>query len=248
MRRISGYSFRITLYLCLVPLAVAGQDTIDFPLRLGVGAALYSPVSAMAGLYPRGIEINGFYDLNERFSIAVDGGFSSFRHENYNYLYENNGVYFRMGADYNLLNPLLAQGRYYAGISARYGISLFSHNVPSIEYQNYWGSYLTSGESSFHAAHFLEATPGLRAEIFSNFFIGWGVNLRMLVFSGTGKHMRAVDIPGFGNGSKPVSAGVNYYLSIRIPYRKKRVIYTKPVRESEEVETGTERQTLGTIR
>jgi hypothetical protein len=245
MRRISGYSFKIALYLCIIPLGVNGQDTIDFPLRLGAGAALFSPVSAAAGLYPMGVEINGFYDLNERFSVAVDGGFSSFMHENYNYRYENDGFYFRMGTDYNLLNPLLARGSYYAGISLRYGLSLFSQKVPSLEYENYWGSYQTSDERSFHAAHFLEASPGIRAEIFNNFFIGWAVNIRMLVFSGTGKHMRAVDIPGFGNGSKPFSSGFNYYLSIRIPYRTKRVIYIKPVRETDDEEMEPDRQTTG---
>ncbi|MFO7573930.1 MAG: DUF6048 family protein [Bacteroidales bacterium] len=248
MKRISVFSFKMALCLWLIPVAVAGQDTIDFPLRLGVGAALYSPVSAAAGLYPRGVEINGFYDLNERFSLAVDGGFTSFMYENYNYRYENDGVYFRMGADYNLLNPLLARGRYYAGISLKYGITLFSHKAPSIGYENYWGSYVTSGESSFQTAHFLEASPGIRAEIFKNFFIGWSVNLRLLAFSGTGKHMRAVDVPGFGNGSKPISGGFNYYLSIRIPYRTKRVIYIKPVRETEEDETDPDRQNIGSIR
>lgn len=225
-----------------ISLFASGQDTIDFPLRLGVGAALYSPVSAFAGLYPRGVEINGFYDINERFTIAADGGFSSFIQENYNYRYENDGFYLRMGTDYNLLNPLLAQGRYYAGISVRYGLSIFSHKVPSIEYNNYWGNYLTSADRTFHAAHFLEASPGIRAEIFNNFFIGWAVNLRLLVFSGTGRDMRAVDIPGFGNGSKPVSGGFNYYISIRIPYRSKRVTYVKPVRDTEEDENDLTRQ------
>jgi hypothetical protein len=242
MRRISGYSFKIALYLWLIPLAVAGQDTINFPLRLGAGVALYSPVSAVAGLYPRGVEINGIYDLNERFSVAIDGGFSSFMYENYNYRYENDGVYFRMGTDYNLLNPLLARGKYYAGISLRYGLSLFSQKVPSIEYDNYWGNFMTSGESSFQTAHFLEVSPGIRAEIFNNIFIGWAVNMRILAFSGTGKHLRAVDIPGFGNGSKPVSGGFNYYISIRIPYRTKRVIYIKPVRETDDEETEPDRQ------
>ncbi len=245
MKRISGYSFKVALCLWLISLTAAGQDTIDVPLRLGAGAALYSPVAAVAGLYPRGAEINGFYDFNERITLAADGGFSSFIHENYNYRYENDGFYLRMGADYNLLNPLLARGRYYAGISLRYGLSLFSQKVPSIEYENYWGDYLTSGESSFHAAHFLEASPGIRAEIFNNFFIGWSVNVRLLVFSGTGKHLRAVDIPGFGNGSKPFSSGFNYYLSVRIPYRTKRVIYIKPVRETEGEETNPDRQTSG---
>jgi hypothetical protein len=230
MRKISGYSLRISFLLFFVQGIALGQDTVDFPLRFGIGTALFSPVSALAGKYPGGVEVNGAFDLSERLSIALDGGFSRFRHEVYNYTYENHGAYFRGGADYNMLTPVQAAGRYYAGISLRYGLSFFSHESPSIEYDNYWGEYHTQKGNSFHVAHFLEVSPGVRAELFRNFFIGWSVNARLLIWSGTGKDLRAVDIPGFGNGSRPFAAGFNYYLSLRFPYRSKRVIYIKPDR------------------
>jgi len=239
------------LLLMLQPLVNASaQDTVNFPLRLGAGAALFSPVSALAGRYPGGFEASGFYDMSERITLVADGGFSSFVQENHNYGYENNGIYFRAGADYNLLNPVQAAGRYYAGISLKYGLSLFSHSNQFIEYDSFWGTYTTSKQSSFHGAHFLEVSPGVRAELFRNFFIGWGVNIRFLVYGGTGEDMRAIDIPGFGNGSKPLSSGINYFISYRIPYRHKRVIYIKPVRETEEGDSGTTRPpgTTGTIR
>lgn len=220
--------------MMLLPVISSGQDTISFPLRLGLGAALYSPVSALAGVYPRGFEINGIYDINERIAVAVDGGYSRFVHESYNYRYENNGLYMRMGIDYNLLNPVLAEGRYFAGGSVRYGLSGFTHTSPSIEYDSYWGTHTTSTESSFQMAHFLDVSPGIRAGLFKNVFIGWSVNMRVLLSSGAGKDLRAVEIPGFGNGSKRFSAGLNYYISVRIPYRTKTVIWIKPVREDPE--------------
>lgn len=249
MKRTSGYSFRLGLALALVPfLQAAGQDTIDFPLRFGAGAGLFSPVSSLAGKYPRGFEAGAFYDLSERISLAAEGGYSRFVHENYNYRYENNGIYFRLGADYNLLNPVQASGKYYAGIGARYGLALFSHSSPFIDFSNFWGAYSTSAGSTFHASHFIEFTPGVRAELFRNLFIGWGVNLRLLVFGGTGKDMRAVDIPGFGNGSKPLAAGINYYISYRIPYRQKRVIYIKPERDTGDDDTVEGRPPGTTVR
>jgi hypothetical protein len=240
MRRISEYIFSISVAILITHGSLKGQDTINFPLRVGAGIALHAPVSAISGLYPQGIEVNGFYDLNERISIAIDGGYSRFKNKNFNYLYKNSGFYMRAGIDYNLLNPILAGGRYFAGLSMRYGLSLFSHETPTIDYNNYWGSYGTSEANSFNSAHFLEVSPGVRAELFSNFFIGWSVNVRVLLWSGTGDHQRAIDVPGFGNGSKSFSTGINYYISIRIPYKSKRVIYLKPVRDvDDEQVTGT---------
>jgi hypothetical protein len=234
MTKISGYSFSLVLFMILLPAVSSGQDTISFPLRFGLGAALYSPVSALAGIYPRGLELNGIYDIDERLSVALDGGYSRFVHDNYNYRYENNGLYMRLGVDYNLLNPVLAEGRYFAGGSLRYGLSGFTHTTPVMEYDSYWGNYTSSAVSSFQMAHFLDVSPGIRAELFKNVFIGWSVNMRVLIWSGAGKDLRAVEIPGFGNGSKKFSAGLNYYLSLRIPYRTKTVIWIKPVREDPE--------------
>lgn len=220
--------------LLLLPALLKGQDTVNVALRFGGGIALAMPVAAAAGVYPQGIEVNGYYDLNERITIAADGGVSRFLFENYNYKYENNGVYFRAGVDYNLLNPVLAAGRYFAGASLKYGLSFFSHQTPEIDYGSYWGEYSTTAPKSSHTGHFLEVSPGVRSELFSNLFIGWSVNVRVLLGTGAGDHLRAVDIPGFGNGSRAVSSGFNYYISYRIPYRNKRVIYTKPERDIEE--------------
>jgi hypothetical protein len=236
MKRISGYSFSIAVAVLLFPAVVAGQDTISFPLRFGVGTALHLPLSRLAGVYPQGAEINGFYDINERIALAADGGFSRFLHEEYNYRYENNGFYFRAGIDYNLLNPVQAAGRYFAGLSLRYGISFYNHLLPEINYRNYWGDYSTAAPGESNTGHFLEVSPGIRAEIFSNVFIGWSVNMRFLLWSSAGSDLRAVDIPGFGNGSKVVSRGINYFISFRIPYRTKQVIYIKPERDTEEPE------------
>jgi hypothetical protein len=239
MMRISGYSFSIAVSLLMIPVLSSGQDTVNFPLRFGIGAALYSPVAALADLYPRGVEINGYYDFNEKITFAAEGGYSRFTHNIYNYAYENSGAYLRAGIDYNLLNPVLAAGKYYTGVSLRYGFSLYNHTTPEMEYTGYWGVFNSSAPRETNTGHFLEISPGVRAELFKNVFIGWAVNIRLLLWSSTGDNLRAVDIPGFGNGSRAVSSGFNYYISIRIPYKTKQVIYTKPQRDAEETGTGT---------
>lgn len=235
--RISGFSFKsLAFAMLLLPAISYGQDTIAFPMRFGVGVSAFLPISSLTGYYPQGFEINGYYDINERFTISADGGYSTFNTENYNYVFSNSGVFFRIGTDYNMLNPVRAAGRYFAGGSVKYGLSVYDFQSQVIDYMNYWGNYTTAAAPLRKAAHYLEFSPTMTAELFKNVFVGWSIDLRVLLWSGTGEHLRAIDIPGYGNGSKPVSAGMNYYLSIRIPYKTKQVIYLKKERTVDTVD------------
>jgi hypothetical protein len=94
--------------------------------------------------------------------------------------------------------------------------------------------------------HFLEVAPGFRTELFRNLSIGWSVRLRLLLSGGGGKDLRPICFPGFGNSSKTVNAGINYYIVWSIPIKTKRII-TKPEVEEEETEEpeGTEMQNQG---
>ncbi len=83
----------------------------------------------------------------------------------------------------------------------------------------------------------VEFSPGFRAELFNNFSIGWSVSLRRLIYSGTVKDLKSIYIPGFGDGSKPGSFGINYFISVNIPYRKIKVEIKKEKPEEPE-ETG----------
>jgi hypothetical protein len=57
--------------------------------------------------------------------------------------------------------------------------------------------------------------------------MGWNISMRMMLYSGTGKDLKPIYLPGFGNAQKNISAGVNYYLVWSIPYKKIRVILKK---------------------
>ena len=81
-------------------------------------------------------------------------------------------------------------------------------------------------------AHFIEVSPGVRAEIFNNISVGWTVSIRMLLYSGSDKDLKPINIPGFGNGEKLVSTGINYFITWNIPYKKRRVII--PVEKPED--------------
>jgi hypothetical protein len=66
----------------------------------------------------------------------------------------------------------------------------------------------------------------------------------MLLYTGTGKDFRPVYFPGFGNGTKTFSAGLNYYIIWNIPYKKINAILKKEVKE--ETDDNADTNTNGT--
>lgn len=197
----------------------SGQDTIQFPLTMKIGADISGPASYFADKNTLAVE--GFFSIDRDTSKAfvVEAGYLDFRYSQYNYDFRSQGGFLKLGVDFNLLSPMVSKGKYYAGVGLRYGLGIFSYEVPYYEHENYWGTFSDQIPASTHMAHFLEVSPGIRSEIFKNISIGWAVRLRLLVYSGTGKDLKAIYIPGFGNGSLSFSPGFSYFLILNIPFR-----------------------------
>jgi hypothetical protein len=220
MKRISAYFISILLFTGIY--SVSGQDSIPFPKKIKIGADLYGPAMYFSNKNNLGIE--GFFslDLDTSKAAVFEAGYLNFKYSQYNYDYLSHGVFFRFGIDFNTLKPEISQGKHYVGIGLRYGLSIFRSEVPFLKHENYWGSVTASIPPSTHMAHFIEVSPGLRTELFKNFSIGWSIRLRLLIYSGTGKDLKAVYIPGYGNGVRSTGAGLNYYIVWSIPYEVKK--------------------------
>lgn len=228
MRRTSGYTISLFLGILLSILQVKSQDTISFPLKIRVGLEVLGPAVYIAD---KDILVTeGFLsaDLDEVKSVVFAAGYADYTYSQYNYVYTTNGIFARAGIDLNLMKPKKnSQGRYWGGLGLRYGISHFTYEIPSLQQENYWGTALTSVSKSTSWAHFLEATPGIRAEVLRNFSLGWSVNLRLLLYSGTGSDMKPIYLPGFGNADKRFNISMSYYMVWSIPFKKIRVIIKK---------------------
>ena len=215
---------------------VYAQDTIPIPLKIKIGLEVSGPAIYLSDKNTFNTEGYISADLNEKFSAVIGAGYLSYKYSQYNYEYLNKGFFLRSGVDYNLLAPEKSQGKYWAGIGLRYGISLFNSEVPLFSQDNYWGTSLSAIAPKTNWGHFIEASPGFRAEVLKNFSLGWTISLRMLLYSGTGKDLRPICFPGFGNGVKPFSAGLNYFIVWNIPYKVIKVILKKEVPEETEEE------------
>ena len=217
MKRISAYF--ISALLFILSTGAKAQDTINYPLKIKLGIDLVGPVAYFADKNTLAFEGFLSYDRDTSKSYVLEAGYLNFRYSQYNYEYHSSGIFLKAGVDFNLLSPFTGRGNYYAGIGIRYGLSIFSSEVPSLEYENYWGTVSESIPMSDRSAHFLEVSPGLKTELFRNFYIGWTVRLRLLVYSSSNKDVKSIYIPGFGNGSRSFSPGLSYHIIWSFPYK-----------------------------
>lgn len=240
MRRISAYIISPLLILISYATKIQAQDTIPIPLKIKIGLEVSGP--AIYFTNKNILNTEGYFsiDLNERISPVIGAGYLNYKYSQYNYEYLNKGYFVRAGADINLLKPEKSLGKYWVGLGLRYGISRFSSEVPSYTFRNVWDTVTSSIPTRTNWGHFIEASPGVRAEVFKNFSIGWSISLRMLLYTGAGKDLRPIYFPGFGAGSKRFSSGLSYFLVWNIPYKKITVITKKqtPAETDDTVETG----------
>ncbi len=229
MRRTCGYIISLVAVILVTVLQVKGQDTLFIPLKINVGLEVTGPVTYLVEKKTFSAEGYISADLNEKFAAFLGGGYLNYEYSQYNYDYMNKGMFLKIGTDINILKPKKSIGKYWGGLGLRYGLSRFTWEVPTFSQTNYWGKSASSIPSAVNWGHFLEVSPGMRAEMFRNLSVGWSFSLRILLYSGAGKNLRPIYFPGFGNAGKTVSTGLNYFIIWNIPYKKIRVIIKKEV-------------------
>lgn len=234
MLRIFVYTISLVLFLICSLVKVNAQDTIPIPLKIKIGLEVSGPVIYYTNRNVLSEEGFISLDIDEKRSVILAGGYLNYKYSQFNYTYLNKGSFIRLGMDFNLLKPDKSQGKYWAGIGLRYGLSRFTSQVPIYQKTDYWGTTLSSIASKVNWGHFIEIVPGVRTEIFNHLSIGWSVSLRMLLYTGTGKNLRPVNFPGFGDGTKTITTGMNYFIVWNIPYKKIKVILKKEVKEEPE--------------
>jgi hypothetical protein len=250
MRRIFVFFISLPFFLIINLYQVYAQDTILFPLKIKVGLEASGPV--IYAINKKNLIAEGFIsaDISEKYSAVLNAGYADYKYSQYNYEYLTNGIFVRAGTDINLLEPKKSMGKYWVGTGLRLGVSHFSSEVPIFAEDTYYGIVKSSVPVRKDWVSFFEFSPGVRAEVFNNFSIGWTVSVRMLLYSTTNKDLRPIYVPGFGNSSKILSAGMSYFISWNIPYKKIRVITRKEVPEETEetenpVNTGNRQQATG---
>ncbi|UUC47405.1 DUF6048 family protein [Flavobacterium cerinum] len=209
-------------------LNLAAQDSIPKKTErygIRVGADLSRLARSFYEKDYRGFEIVGDYRLSKKIFIAGEIGNEDLTENEAQLSFTTKGSYFKAGFDFNAYeNWLDMENMIYAGM--RYGVSSFSQQLNSYAIYNtnpYFGQDILTPNQKFDGltAHWVEFVAGVKAELFSNLFLGFSVRMNYLVSNKKPEGFDNLYIPGFNRTYEGnFGVGFNYSLSYFIPLYK----------------------------
>ncbi|MDK2770832.1 MAG: DUF6048 family protein [Flavobacterium sp.] len=207
------------------------QDTtkVVYPQRYGlrVGIDLHRLSKSFYDADYKGLEVVGDYRLTRKFYIAGELGNENKTVDDDRFNFTTKGTYFKVGFDYNAYeNWLDMENMLYAGM--RVGVSSFSQTLNQYtiyDPTNYYGENTINSGEKFNGlnASWIEIIGGVKAELFSNLYLGFSVRLNYLLSEKEPNNFANLYIPGFNRTYEgKFGAGFNYTLSYFIPIYKKK--------------------------
>jgi hypothetical protein len=157
-------------------------------------------------------------NLNNKYFGLIEGGYSKIDLTKNNYHYLSEGTFIKLGFEYNMLKK---QPTDFLGIAIKIGKSDFSQQAKNVLIEtSQWGTYETNIAPTDYSMYWLEASLGIKGEIFNNVYLGWSALVKARISGGEDRNLQPYDIPGFGNGSKSINLGINYYIYYQIPFNR----------------------------
>lgn len=219
------------LFLCFFSISVIAQDpepkkakvdTIKnkfLPTGLRVGTDVIALIRSQDPSF-NGWELNFDTDFS-KYYFTVDYGYWATNQNLDNGRYQNEGYYFRLGTDINLLLKDPDKNMCFFGF--RYGISTFNDNL-TYQYQpnNSFPLYTNTLSNGSVKGTWLEITTGLRVKIWKFFWMGYTARLKFAPSVENGENLISYDMPGYGTISQTPYWGFNYQLFWRFGWRKPR--------------------------
>lgn len=184
-------------------------------IRLGtdIAALIKSKVSNNFS----GWEVNGDIDFY-RYYLALDYGAWGRTYSNDSIDYNNDGSYWRVGADVNFLTKDPERNMFFIGM--RYGRSSFSENLTIRSFDRVWGHFVNEYENESVKSRWFELTTGVRVKIWKMIWMGYTARMKFGLKNKGDSEMLPHDVPGYGRTDKETYWGFNYQVFIRIPVRK----------------------------
>lgn len=197
-----------------------------FGIRIGIDASKLVRTS-LDNEYT-GLELVADYRLSRKYFIAGEIG-----NEQKEFITDflditTKGSYFKVGIDYNMHDNLFPlDNMIYSGF--RIGASSFSQTLNKGTYyttNQYWqtqGNLTNLSEYKNLTALWAELQMGIKAEVLTNLYVGFNVQLKYLFSQDTPDNFTNVFIPGFNKvfEDSNIGVGYGYTISYRIPLYKK---------------------------
>lgn len=207
------------------------NDTIVYKQKYGLrlGGDLGRIIRSVVDKDYTGFEINGDYRLSKDLYLAGEIGTEE-RTIATDFLdVTATGSYFKVGADLNsYTNWLDMQNMIYFG--GRVGVSTFSQTLnqitiydPNRDFFNAPFSQTPDQEFDGLSAIWAELIVGIKAELFTNLYMGLNMQLKSLITQDQPVGFENLYIPGFNRtyDSGSIGLGFGYTLSYLIPIYKK---------------------------
>jgi hypothetical protein len=187
------------------------------PTGIRFGTDLLSIVKSNTDETFDGWEVNADVDFY-RYYLAVDYGYWARDYLAESGTYNNDGTYWRIGADVNFLTKDPDKSMFFLGF--RYGRARFSEKLVVARTDELWGSLDATYINSNTPAGWLELTTGLRVKLWKFIWLGYTARLKFALTTNDNLTMEPHDVPGFGRTNKDYYWGFNYQLFFRLPVRK----------------------------
>ncbi|HYH56491.1 MAG TPA: DUF6048 family protein [Anseongella sp.] len=193
-------------------------DTIPWERSgLRVGIDLLKPILSFMNDQPQGAEFSLDYEIKKNYFAVVEGGWQQMELDEVRYNYATDGIFGRLGVDYNFMKRMRPRSSEMAYVGFRYGFSSFNLQADSVLLsEGYWGDLLTNVPRTSLQAHWAELLLGVKAEILDNFFLGWTIRAAFLAGGGiTKRDVVPVRVPGYGRTEKKPVFGFTYSIFYR---------------------------------
>lgn len=245
-RRILKLSYSLLLYL-LVQVAFAQKveekDSVTvndrkpdslkvkfYPRSFRVGTDLISIIKSQTQTNFSGWELNGDVDCGKIYLTVDIGNWGRTYdlpspvpvpfHPLKSGSYANQGTYWRLGADINLLKKDPDRNMFFIGL--RYGHSTFNEFTTIMMIDQYFGSIQKQVTNTAVTAGWGELTAGLRVKIWKEFWMGYTARMKFAPSVKGDNEVQSYDIPGYGQNAKGFYWGFNYQIFWRVPFVKQK--------------------------
>ena len=213
----------ILILMLLMNSSLYSKDTTEvviFQPSVRVGFDVATALNRIWQPEVRELEFSLDGEFMPNWFIAAEAGHLDIQIERESFDYNSNGVFFRVGADYNVLRKRDDTSNDVIILFARYGFATLTHSSDRIQVSNqYWGDLDTSFSSEKINSHWVELGFSIKAELYRNIFIGWAVRGKYLLYRSRDSLVDPYLIPGFGSiGKNNTAYSMHYGIYYRIPY------------------------------
>ncbi len=168
-----------------------------------------------------GFAFVGRYGIKNRWFANAELGYEHIKYDKEGYDYKSDGMFVRMGVDYDVFNSEDFPFNDNIFVGLRYAYAWQTHESGHFSIvDSYWGDYEGSVGRTSVNSHSIDAVGGVRCEVLRNFYMGWTFRCRFLLASQHSDDLKPYAIAGYGKYDSKVALGFTYTIEYQIPFNK----------------------------